>query len=313
MGYLLGVDLGGTKIEVGVVSREGVLGQRLRVPTPRGQGTAAVVDRIRAAMGEVLRRAEVAWGALDGVGVGAPGPLDRQAGVILEAPNLPELNGFPLAAALAEGGVPLYLENDANAAALGEYRFGAGRGSADLVYVTVSTGIGGGIILGGRLYRGVSGTAGEVGHTVVEVEGPPCACGSRGCLETLASGTAIARQAAAALAAGRESVLAAEGLDAAAVYRAAGAGDVLAREITERAGYYLGVGISNLINLLNPERVILGGGVVQAGRDLFDPVERAVRERALKVPAAACRILPAGLGQDAGVLGAAAVVLEQAG
>ncbi len=316
--YVVGVDLGGTKILTALVDLTGAVRARRRVATPQS-GPAAVVDAIAATVEGVLAEAGLSRAACPGIGVGAPGPLDPHSGVVYEPANLAGWRDVPLADLLGGRlGLPCYVENDANAAALGEWWAGAGRGISDLVYITVSTGIGGGIILGDRLLHGVSGTAGEIGHTVVDADGPLCGCGRRGHLEALASGRAIARQAAEAVASGRPTALAALGADPArltaeVVARAAREGDPVAREIFERAGFYVGVGVANLLNLLNPRRVVIGGGVSKAGDLLLDPVRRTARQFAFERPARDAEIVPAALGDDAGAVGAAAVVLVRTG
>lgn len=312
--YAIGVDLGGTKTLTALVDGRGRVVARVRVATPT-TGPDGVLEAIVASVAELSDRSGIAPRSALGVGVGAPGPLDPDSGVVFEPPNLPGWRDVPLAARMAERlGVPTFVENDANAAAMGERWVGAGRGVDDLVYLTVSTGIGGGLILGGRLYRGTSGTAGEVGHMVIARGGPRCGCGRAGCLEALASGTAIAREARLAVESGRPTVLSqvpSEAITAEAVARAAEDGDPLAREIFAGAAAALGVGITNLVNLLNPALVIIGGGVSRAGELLFAPLRRIVREEAFERPGAAVRVVPAALGDDVGVIGAAAVVYER--
>ncbi len=315
-GGLIGIDLGGTKILTALVDREGRVLDRERTPTPVG-GPDSVIDAVAEGLRAIAGRTGFDIRGADGVGVGAPGPLDPESGVIYDPPNMAGWGKVPLAQMLeARLGVPTYVENDANAAALGERWAGAGRGIDDLVYLTVSTGIGGGLILGGRLYRGSSGTAGEVGHMLVDPGGRRCGCGRVGCLEAAASGTAIARAALEAVASGRASTLAAlptEALTAEEVARAAAEGDPLARELFARAAAHVGVGVANLVNLLNPAAVIIGGGVAGAGELLFGPVRRIVSEEALPRPAGAVRVVPAALGPDVGAVGAAAVVLDRKG
>jgi glucokinase len=312
----IGVDLGGTKILTALVDEQGQVTSRVRIPTPKG-GPEAVVDAVVEAVHEVCARAGVDRSAARGVGVGAPGPLDPESGVVFEPPNMPGWRDVPLAEMLSRRlGLCVAVENDANAAAMGEHWVGAGAGIDDLIYITVSTGIGGGLILGGRLYRGVTGTAGEVGHVVIETGGPRCGCGRLGCLEALASGTAIAREARAAVLAGQPtslSVIPVERLEAEDVARAAREGDPLARKVFARAAAALGTGIANLVNLFNPSLVIVGGGVARAGDLLFGPVRRIVHQEAFERPGAAVRIVPAGLGDDVGAVGAAAVARERFG
>lgn len=306
----LGVDLGGTKILTALVDDLGRVLDRVRIATPAGGPdavVAAIVDSVRTVTG----RAGIARAAVGGLGVGAPGPMDPATGVVFEPPNLPGWRDVPLAEMLASRlRLRVFVENDANAAALGERWAGAGVGVDDLVYITVSTGIGGGLILGGRLYHGVSGTAGEIGHMVIEPGGPRCNCGRFGCLEALAAGPAITREAREAIRSGAPTTLSQlpdEALTAETVARAAWDGDPVARQIYARAAAALGVGVTNLVNLLNPAMVIIGGGVARAGELIFAPVRRIVREEAFERPGAAVQIVPAALGDDVGAIGAAAV------
>lgn len=312
--YVVGVDLGGTKILTALVDGQGRVAGRVREATPQS-GPDAVIEVIVGTVQRVINDGGVDPGAIRAIGVGAPGPADPISGVLNEVPNLPGWDNVPLAAILTSRlAVATYVENDANAAAVGERWAGAGRGIDDLIYVTISTGIGGGLIFNGRLYHGVSGTAGEVGHMVIDPSGPRCPCGRTGCLEALASGTSIARDARAAIASGRPttlSTLAPQAPTAADVARAAREGDPLARELFARAAHYVGIGVANLVNLLNPAMVIIGGGVAKAGDLLFAPVRRIVLEEAFKRPAHAVQIVPAALGDDVGAVGAAAVAIER--
>jgi glucokinase len=231
---------------------------------------------------------------------------------------MPGWDRFPLKDLLQqELGLPVYVGNDANLAGLGEHRYGAGRGVSHLVYLTVSTGIGGGVIVAGKLLLGADGLAGEVGHMTLEAQGPRCNCGNTGCLEALAAGPAVARQGAAALNRGESPGLSAlahgqaELVTAKTVVEAARNGDVVARSVVDRAGFYLGVGVVNLIHLFNPQLVVIGGGfAIGAGEMLFEPVRRAVEERVMPPFRQALRIVPAALGDDAGLMGAAALALE---
>ncbi len=312
--YAVGVDVGGTKILTALVSGRGQVVQRHRVRTPQS-GPEAVVGAIVDSARAVLAGSGVSSSQVQGVGIGAPGPLDPTRGIVFDPPNLPGWSEVPLAEMLSRQlRTRIQVENDANAAAVGEWWVGAGVGIRDLIYITVGTGIGGGIILGGSLIRGVSGTAGEIGHMTIDLDGPACLCGSRGCLEVLASGPAIARMAQEAIHAGRTTMISElavrspDGVTAEIVTTAARAGDGLAQELLARAGSYLGVGVANLLNVLNPAMVVLGGGVSKAGELLFEPLRRTAQQRAFKRPAGAAAIAPAALGADAGVVGAAAVV-----
>jgi glucokinase len=240
------------------------------------------------------------------IGIGCGGPLDRQRGLILSPPNLPGWDKFPVVELLQNHfRVPVLLDNDANVAAIGEHQHGAGRGIHDLVYLTISTGIGGGVIVADRVLYGVCDGAGEIGHITILPEGPVCGCGARGCLESLCSGTSIARRAREKISSsGQETILRASEISAKTVAEAAGNGDGLAGEVWDETIYYLAIGIANVLNTLAPEAVILGGGVSLAGEQLFQPLREQVRNRVKILPADKIRILQAQLGGDSGIHGA---------
>ena len=261
---VVGIDLGGTKIRSVVTRADGtILGEDVR-PTDAEVGQDVVVDHLVASARAAVAASGISHDAILAVGVTAPGTVDFEAGVLHQPPNLPGWDAVPLGRLLSDLlDRPVFLENDANAAAYGEWRYGAGVGLRHLIYLTVSTGIGAGLILNGKLYRGADGAAGELGHTTIDVNGPPHNCGMVGCVEVLASGTAIARMASEAVAAGRSAQLArlaaeAGELTAAEVDRAADAGDPAAQEILARAASYLGVGLANYINIFNPEAIVVG-------------------------------------------------------
>ena len=307
------IDLGGTKIYSAVLADGRTLGEDLR-PTDAAEGPDAVIPRLIASLRAAAGVAGAAVSHLAGVGVVAPGPVDWHTGHVTNPPNLPGWNDVPLGPILSQGlGVRVVLENDANAAALGEFVAGAGRGAAALIYVTISTGIGGGIVLGGELYRGVSGAAGEVGHTVVEPDGPLCGCGNRGCLEAIASGTAIAREGRQALEQGAAPILrrlaaeSSEPVSTALVARAAAEGDEDARRILRAAARALGIGLGNLVNLLNPDVIVIGGGAAQIGAALLDPAEGVMRQIAFSGSAARVQLRHARL-EYAAIQGVAALV-----
>lgn len=311
------VDLGGTKIRSIVADEIGrILGVDQR-PTEAAEGQAAVIERIVGSIEAAVGEAGVRVADLVAVGVSVPGPVDFERGILLEGPNLPGWHNVPLGAILRERlGPPAYLENDANAAAVGEHRFGAGLGTSEMIYLTISTGIGGGLILNGTLYRGVDGTAGELGHVVLDERGPLHTCGMRGCLEVLASGTAIARMAREAVEAGKSEALrqaADQGeLTAREVQAAAEAGDGAAREILARAAHYLALGLANYVNIFNPQLFVIGGGAAHI-RELFvEPAFAEARRLAFARPAATARWLPAALDADSGALGMAALALDGA-
>jgi glucokinase len=311
---VVAVDLGGTQIRVGLADLAGNFLRRVACPTEAGQGLEAVLRRLVARIQEV--RKGLADEDILGVGIGSPGPVDPLAGLIISPPNLPGWEEVPLRDILEQRlRLPVRLANDANAAALGEWAFGAGQGRQNMVYVTISTGVGGGVIAEGRLLLGHRGLAGEVGHMTLEADGPRCNCGNYGCWEALASGTAMARDGAEAAQSGRSPVLAelcqgeVERVDARMVGEAAGRGDPVAHEIIERAAVYSGVGVANLLHLYSPEIVLVGGGVSRLGDVLFTPMRQVARERVMP-PYRDVPIEPAVLAADVGLLGTVALFLE---
>lgn len=336
------IDLGGTLIRIALM-RGTTIYARMTMPTGPEATPETVLEQIDQALKHNLNEADLTWNEVAGIGISAPGPLDNQAGIICSPPNLPRWRNVPLRDMLQEQyQKPVWLENDANAAALGEYLFGAGRGCHEMVYLTVSTGIGGGIISEGRLFEGKRGTAGELGHMTIDWQGERCPCGNVGCLELFASGTAIARQARRAIAEERGSELRAflqaqaehgssqvaeeqsdlpgqrevrlasnepPRVTAQAVALAAQAGIPLACEIIERAALALGVGLVNILHVFSPELIILGGGVIQMGERFLEPALRIVQERAMGANREQAQIVLAQLGSDAGLIGAGALPL----
>jgi glucokinase len=309
---VLAIDIGGTKLAAGVVDADGRMLVRGEVPTLATEGLEPVLGRIVGLGRELLARPEVVRAPVQRIGVGCAGPVDLKAGLVFRPPNLPGWTRVPLTDHLQRAlGLPTVLENDANAAALGEFRYGAGRGARSIVYMTVSTGIGGGIILDGKVWHGVKDAAGEIGHITVCPDGPLCGCGNRGCLEAMSSGPSIARRAREIVASGRQTRLGAIPTPAAAdVVRLALEGDAAAAEVWADAVGYLGIGVAAVITFLAPERIVIGGGVTKAGDALFQPLREEVRRRVTLVPVDSVPILPAALGPDVGILGAAAVALD---
>jgi glucokinase len=300
--YDAGFDIGGTRIKYGLVDRDGRLACKGGVRSPE-------------TMAEFLRALEETWDALKRR---APGPI-RSCGFgiagfysirerkILQSPNYAILDGYPLLPALRRFiDVPIRIGNDANMAAYGEFRHGAGRGVRSLVLLTVGTGIGSGIILDGKLWEGEGGYAGEIGHITVNPEGEPCNCGNRGCLETEASAPRLVRNFQSLT--GRTDVV-----DSRDVYLLAKAGDPAALESFRRLAYWLGIGIGIVINMLNPGKILIGGGVVSAGKLLLGPVAEEARRRSHRISFAGCLIEKAALGNDAGLVGAAAWARLKAG
>ncbi|MDW8064248.1 MAG: ROK family protein [Anaerolineae bacterium] len=299
----IAVDLGGTNIRAARCDGEGRILARVGRPTRPEEGTEAVIARIIEAIQEVWPADEL----VEAMGVGVPGPLDPRTGVVLTAPNLGWEN-VPLTDRLRERfGVPCFVGNDANLAALGEWQYGAGRGHAHLVYLTISTGIGGGVITHGLLLEGAHGLGAELGHIMVEPrEGPRCSCGQKGCLEAMASGTAIARMAREAWARGEPVPWSDPAtVTAADVAWAATRGDPVASAIMDRAAFYLGVGIASFWHIFNPTLIILGGGVMKTGDWFLEKIRAYAQEHAM-TPDYITPIVRAALGDDAGLLGALA-------
>lgn len=320
--WIVGVDLGGTNIVVGLLPMEGgeVLGLR-NLPTESQRGPKFVVNRIvemvEGAIAEVLKEQGGTRDQIAGVGIGSPGPLDRKAGMVINTPNLGWRN-FPLRDLISNAvHLPATLDNDANCATYGEWWLGAGKDVDNLVGLTLGTGIGGGIVLGGQIYHGASDIAGEIGHMTIDSTGRRCKCGNYGCLEAYASGPAIALRAVEGIEVGVETVLTEmvngklEDITAATVYEGVVAGDPYATEVMKDTAKFLGAGIANLLNVLNPDMVVIAGGVTRAGDHLFIPVRAEVRRRAFKSAEERCRIVSGELPGTAGVVGAAAVFKKE--
>lgn len=308
----IGIDLGGTKIAGVMVDEEGQVLAEEVVPTLAGEGEAKVIGRIESLIqslaGKVNRE------TVAGVGICAPGPLNIRTGMVIDAPNLMWKN-VPIVSILRNHlGLPVILENDANAAAFGECCYGAGKGTRDMLYITVSTGIGGGIIANGQLVYGRDYSAGEIGHMIILPEGPLCGCGRRGCIEAIASGPAIAREARSRLEKGEKSVILemVKGdparLTAQEVAVAAGQGDKLALSVLDRAFRFLGLAIMNLIHLLNPEIIVIGGGVAKMGALLFDRINNCLKEQAFSHMVEGLPVVPAELHGRAGTMGMVALL-----
>ncbi len=311
---VVAVDLGGTHIRAALADANGKFHQPARRDTLADQGPEIVLSRIFDAIREVAPD----FSNVRGIGLGAPGPLDPWSGVILSAPNLPGMIDFPIKERLEkEFNVPSFVGNDANLGAVGEHRYGAGRGVSHMIYMTISTGIGGGIIADNKLYLGARGLAGEVGHQTLQAHGPRCSCGNVGCLEVLAAGPAIARNAQEALQAGRKSKIRERVKDditvitAKEVVNSARDDDALAKEILERAGFYIGLGIVNLLHEFDSQLFVIGGGVATNAWDFLYPSIRATLDKhAMPAMREGVRVAQAALGSDSVLAGAVALALD---
>ena len=314
---ILAVDIGGTKIITAIVSVEGQVIAKERSLTLADEGPSSVINRLLEAIDRLLDSKSMDSSQLGSISLAVAGGIDIVRGLVTSSPHLPGWHDVPLRDMVRNKyRVATFLLNDASAAALGEHRFGAGRGVNNLVLLTIGTGIGGGIIIDGKLYNGPSGSAGELGHMTVDISGPKCVCGNIGCLETLVSGPVMVGEAVKRINQGASSSLVEmvsgriEDITAENIGAAARAGDSLSLDIITKTGTYLGFGLVNVVNIFNPEMIILGGGVAELGDLLLDPARCIVKERAFPISTQAVRIVTAELGDEAAVRGAAVFALE---
>ncbi len=317
--YVVGVDMGGTKILAAVIDAEGKIVHQVKTATKPRKGQEEVIKRIARCIQEAIDRAKLKPSQIRAIGIGSPGPLDPETGVIIFAPNLGWSN-VPLKTKLEVNlGIPTFVDNDVNMGTLGEYAFGAGQGVKSLVGIFVGTGIGGGIILDGKLYHGVNKTAGEVGHMIVKANGPRCGCGNFGCLEAVASRTAITRELQKAiLKKGQKSKLtqlnggSLDLIRSQAIAKAVKRADKPTIKVMQRAGKYLGMSVASIVHFLNPEMIVLGGGVIEAmGDSLLDPIRQAAAKYALPTTMDGVQIVEATLGDNAGVIGASVLARQR--
>lgn len=317
--YAIGIDVGGTKIAAGLVDREGRIVHRCTTRCHCEQPPDFVIDVIEKTYRSIVAESRVNPADLEAVALGFPGNVNGPAGMVLVCSNLPAWDHVPLRDIVAERiGVPVVLDNDTNLCAVGEHLFGAGRGAKNMVYVTFSTGYGIGIIINNQLYVGHTGTAGEIGHVVIDFNGPLCTCGKKGCVMTYASGIGLSRMAYEKIEAGADTLLRemapADGkrITGEQIAAAAQQGDAVAREILQKAGYYAGVGMSMVVEILNPELIVLGGGLTRIGPMLLDHAMAAMREHTEPALWDSVRVVPWQLGDDLGIIGAAAKVFADA-
>ena len=315
----IGIDIGGTNTKLGIIDASGKVLHRLVIPTEEAKGGEHLMAKLITASRQLLAEPKQPLSGFAGIGIGSPGLIDVEKGTVADCPGkIPGWTGMPVARLLSEAlDLPTSIDNDVKVIARGEGWMGAGRGAKHFVCFALGTGIGGGIVIDGKLYHGASFCSAMVGHIVVEPNGPRCIRGGRGCLECFASGPSIAAEAASHIMRGVETSMEelAEGdisrIDASLVFQAAETGDPVAREIVERAGFYLGIAVVTVIHLLNPERVVIGGGVARGGKLLLEPVRRVVKERAWQRKGFEVEILPSELGDDAGIFGAAALAFSK--
>ncbi|MGE5225076.1 MAG: ROK family protein [Omnitrophica WOR_2 bacterium] len=316
----IGCDLGGTNLRAGIVDLEnGEISHLTSIPTQAREGHEAVMDRMAGLLKDIITQSGLEQEDFGGIGIGVPGRLDLKRGRVVFLPNLPGTwPDVPLADTIQQKtNLPVYLLNDVRAITYGEWKFGAGRGANTIACFAIGTGIGGGLVINGKLHLGIGGTAGELGHQTIDMNGPVCGCGNRGCLEVYASGPAIAAMGMKAVVQGLTTLIGEYAeydlnkITPELVCRAALEGDPVAKDIYERAGTCLGIGISNVIVSIGPRRVIIGGGVSQAGELLLEPARRTIKERVTIMPVEEVEVVLAALGNDAGVLGVAAWAAER--
>lgn len=316
MGKRIGIDVGGTNVKIALVDKSGKIIYSNSVPTYAKMGYEYTVNNIKQAIKDLMKETNTTTKDIDGIGFDFPGQVDYKTGVVKLAPNIPGWVNVPIAQMIEEEfHIPTRIDNDVRCAALGEMKFGAGQGCENFVCITVGTGIGSGLVINGQLVRGASNAAGEIGHIKLQMkDGLICGCGDTGCLEAYASGPSIVAMAQDYIKGGKSTkfreMAAAEGgeITPYMVAKAAEAGDPVAKRIFAIVGEYIGIGLTSVINLLNPEKVIIGGGVAEAGDLLLNPIRKTIKERAMVVAGSAVEIVPAQLGNSAGVIGASMLI-----
>ena len=311
----IGIDVGGTNVKIALVDGEGKIIYSNSVPTYAQMGYEYTVNNIKQAIRDLMKETNTDAKEIEGIGFDFPGQVDYKTGVVKLAPNIPGWVNVPIAQMIEEEfNIPTRIDNDVRCAALGELKFGAGKGCENFVCITVGTGIGSGLVINGQLVRGAANAAGEIGHIKLQMNGGPiCGCGDTGCLEAFASGPSIVAMAQEYLKGGKSTkfreMAGADGeITPYIVAKAAEAGDPVAKRIFEIVGTYIGMGLVSVINLLNPEKVIIGGGVAAAGDLLLAPIRKTIKERAMVVAGNSVEIVPAELGNSAGVIGASILV-----
>lgn len=311
--YRIGVDIGGTNVKIALVDTNGAIIYSNTVPTRAEMGYEYTISNIKQAITDLMKETKAEKDSIEGIGFGFPGQVDFQTGVVLNIPNIPGWNNVPVAQIMSdEFGISAKIDNDVRCAALGELNYGAGKGCQNLVCVTIGTGIGSGLIVNGKLVRGASNAAGEIGHIKMQLHGGPlCGCGDYGCFEAYASGPSIVAMAYDYIKGGKSAKfreIGTEGITPYVVYEAAKLGDAVALRIYKAMGEIIGTGLASVVNLLNPEKIIIGGGVAEAGEILFAPLIKALKNRAMPIQGAAVEVVPAQLGNTAGVIGASLLV-----
>lgn len=310
----IGIDVGGTNVKIALVDSDGKIGYSNTIPTRAEMGYEYTINNMKQAIRDLLLETKLSAKDIEGIGFGLPGQVDFKSGIVRLITNIPGWVEIPLAKMIEdEFHIPTRIDNDVRCAALGELNFGAGKGCENLICITVGTGIGSGLIINGKLVRGASNAAGEIGHIKLQMhDGPICGCGDTGCLEAFASGPSIVAMAEEYIMGGKSTKYRemANGNDITPfiVAEAAKAGDPVARRIFTKMGEYIGIGMASVVNLLNPERIIVGGGVAAAGDILMTPLKETLKKRAMKIAGETVEVVPAQLGNTAGVIGASLLI-----
>ena len=310
----IGIDVGGTNVKLALVDDKGKILYSNSVPTRAEMGYEYTVNNIKQAIYDLMKETKLSTKDIEGIGFGFPGQVDYKSGIVRNAPNIPGWNDVPIAKLIEdEFKIPTRVDNDVRCAALGELNYGAGKGCENLVCITIGTGIGSGLIINGKLVRGASNAAGEIGHIKLRMhDGPVCGCGDSGCLEAFASGPSIVAMAEEYIKGGKSTkyreMSGCESLSPFLVAEAAKSGDPVAKRIFAITGEYIGIGLASVVNLLNPERIIVGGGVADAGDLLLEPLKTTLKSRAMQIAGSAVEVVPAQLGNTAGVIGASLLI-----
>lgn len=311
--YVIGIDLGGTNLKAGIVDTNGKILHRLSIKTNSHADSQVISGQILSLINEIIQSARLKESDIIGIGLGSPGLVDKKGETILFSPNLPHWRNVPVKRIVAERfSMPCVLENDANAAAWGEKWAGAGKEVSSMVMLTLGTGIGGGIVINNKLWRGANNVAAEIGHMVIRMDGPQCSCGNRGCVEVYASATGMVRRFKELLRSGASSSLKiSDEITAKMINEAALQGDRASLDIIEETGRYLGIALINIMHVLNPEMIVLAGGMIGAGELLMNPIRQITQQRAFEASYRDTKIVFSQLGNDAGIIGAAGCLLTE--
>jgi len=313
MDFAIGIDWGGTNVKIGLVGTDGKVYERETLKTEELIEYDSFFLKVSGSIKKIISEDKNVLG----VGVGAPGIIDSERGFIYDLPNISGWKNIDFSERLQqEVNYPVFIDNDVNVMALAEHIYGAGKGKDNVICITLGTGVGGGLILDGKLYRGTSGNAGEIGHYTIDEKGPLCGCGNKGCVETYVGNRRISEKAKALLKERPDSQILnlvsgdEDKITPKVISQAANQGDALAKEIWNEVGDFLGIVLANAVNLLNPDLIVIGGGVAKAGKILFDSIDASIKKRALKLPYEKVKIVSAALGDEAGIIGGATVVFN---